>query len=399
MQSKRIVITDVGTISSLGTGFESLNEAMTRTPQKSTVKDYDFHQLENDIECYSIKDYDPVQILGKKGLRNKDFSTKILLGTIQTGFEEILSNTDEYNKPGISIGTAFGSIQSIGDFLSDSIINGVNSVNPQLFANTVINSPTGNANIRFNSKNLSSTIASGFNAGIDSLIYSYNYLRKNYIQNIIAGGLEEISYYALLGLLRSGMLSNSGDPRPFAADANGVIMGEACALFLMESEESANERGARIIAEIAGTASSFDPQAAQNGKSDGESGAFAIKTALEEAEIDADAIDFIASGANGNPKCDKFEAAAIKKVMDTKTPVTAYKMFTGECYGASGAMNVACALSDLKNKKISGKAKPYQTIDDIPLVFEPQNKESTYALVTSFSCEGNCSVVILKNVN
>ena len=62
-------------------------------------------------------------------------------------------------------------------------------------------------------------------------------------------------------------------------------------------------------------------------------------------------------------------------------------------------MNVACALSDLKNNKISGKAKPYQTIDDIPLVFEPQNKESTYALVTSFSCEGNCSVVILKNVN
>src|SRR5690554_6699309 len=178
MQSKRIVITDVGTISSLGTGFENLNGALTRTPQKSTVKDYDFHQFENDIECYLIKNYDPVQTLGKKGLRNKDFSTKILLGTIQTGFAEILSNTDEHDKPGISVGTAFGSIQSIGDFLSDSIISGVNSVNPQLFANTVINSPTGNANIRFNSKNLSSTIASGFNAGIDSMIYSYNYLDR-----------------------------------------------------------------------------------------------------------------------------------------------------------------------------------------------------------------------------
>ncbi|MDO5577305.1 MAG: hypothetical protein Q4F84_09510, partial [Fibrobacter sp.] len=138
MQSKRIVITEVGTISSLGTGFENLSEAMTRVPQKSTVKDYDFHQLENGIDCYLIKDFDPVEVLGKKGLRNKDFATKILLGTLETAFAEMLSNTEEAKKPGLSIGTAFGSVQSIGDFLSDSIVNDVNSVNPQLFANTVI---------------------------------------------------------------------------------------------------------------------------------------------------------------------------------------------------------------------------------------------------------------------
>lgn len=399
MQSKRIVITDIGTISSLGIGFENLDKAMTKAPQKSTVKDYEFHQFEDALECCLIKDYDPIQILGKKGLRNKDFATKILLGTIETGFAELLANADESSKPGISIGTAFGSIQSIGDFLSDSIINGVNTVNPQAFANTVINSPTGNANIRYNSKNLSATIATGFNAGIDSLIYSYNYLQKGYIENIIAGGLEEVSYYALLGFLRSGILSNSGEIRPFASDANGIVMGEGCALFMLESEESAKSRGAKIIAEIAGTASSFDPQAAQNGISDGQSGAFAITTALNEANIDANAIDFIASGANGNPINDKIEAAAIKRVMNAKTPVTAYKMFTGECYGASGAMNVACALSDMKNKKISGTGNVYKTVEDIPLVFQSQNKESTYALVTSFSCEGNCSAVILKNVN
>lgn len=399
MQSKRIVITEVGTISSLGTGFEKLSEAMARVPQKTTVKDYDFHQLENGIDCYAIKDFDPVETLGKKGLRNKDFATKVLLGTLETAFAEMLSATEEAKKPGLAIGTAFGSVQSIGDFLSDSIVNDVNSVNPQLFANTVINSPTGNANIRYGLRNLSSTIATGFNAGIDSLIYSCNYIKKGYIQSIIAGGLDEISYYATLGFLRSGLLSKSGVASPFAQNADGIILGEGCALFLLETEESAKARGAKIIAEIAGTASSFDPQAAQSKVSDGESGAYAIKTALDEAGVDAGAIDFVASGANGNPVTDKFEAMAIKKAIGTKTPVTAYKTFTGECFGASGAMTAICALSDMKINKISGINNQYQTIDDIPLVFGQQNKESNYALVTSFSSEGNCSAIILKNVN
>ncbi|MDO5576897.1 MAG: hypothetical protein Q4F84_07440, partial [Fibrobacter sp.] len=127
--------------------------------------------------------------------------------------------------------------------------------------------------------------------------------------------------------------------------------------------------------------------------------AYAIKAALNEANIDAEAISFVASGANGNPVTDKLEALAIKKAIGTKTPVTAYKAFIGECYGASGAMTAICALSDMKNNKISGINSQYQTIDDIPLVFGQQNKESNYALVTSFSSEGNCSAIILKNVN
>lgn len=397
MQSRRIVITDVGTISALGVGFSNIPAALALPLSKVTVKDYEFHQLEKEIHCLGIRDFDPIAVLGKKGLRTKDNATKLLLGTFEIGLKEALESLDEQNRPGTCIGTAFGSVQSIGDFLSDSIVNGVNTVNPQAFANTVINSPTGNSNIRFDVKNLSATIATGFNSGIDALIYAFDYIQRGYIDRIIAGGLEEISYYSLLGLSRTGLLSPSSNIRPFAADSDGIVVGEGCALFHLETEEAAKQRGAQIQAEIIGAANGFEPEAAFGNSPSSETAVSVFKTACQQAQINPENIDFIASSANGNLRSDSVEAAALKEVFGNKTPITTYKSLTGECYGASGAIVTACALSDLKNGTISGNTTAYKTLHDLPVVFNTIKKDSTITMVTSVSCDGNCSAIILKN--
>lgn len=396
MQHRPIVITDVGTICSLGVGFSNISAAMKRPVSKSIVKDYEFHQLENEVSCFGLPDFDPVIILGKKGLRTKDNATKLLLSTFEIAFKDVMETLDESKRPGICIGTAFGSVQSIGDFLSDSIVNGVSNVNPQAFANTVINSPTGNANIRFLARNLSATISTGFNSGLDALIYAYDHIQRGYLNRIVAGGLEEISYYSLLGLLRTGLLSASGSIKPFSTDSDGTVMGEGCALFHFEAEDAASERGATILAEVAGVASGFDPDITF-GKSQAETAIMAINAACQQAGISPDAIDFIAAGANGNPITDSVEAKALKTVFGDKTPITAYKALTGECYGASGAISTACALSDLKNGTVSGIGTAYKSFNDLPLVFDSIQKQSKFALVTSVSCDGNCGAIIIKN--
>jgi 3-oxoacyl-[acyl-carrier-protein] synthase II len=399
MAPTKIFITDVGIISALGLGFEKISEALSQNPHTASVKDYEFHQFEKEIPAYLLRDYDPEIVLGKKGLRLKDHSTKLILGTFETGFKSVMESADEANRPGICIGTTFGSVQSIGDFLSDSIVNGVGNVNPQAFANTVINAPTGQANIRFLARNLSATISTGFNAGIDALIYTFNYLKRGYLQSVVAGGLEEVSYYSLLGFMRAGILASEAPAKPFSASSKGVVMGEGCALLLLETEESVKTRGAKVVAEIIGTGSTFDSDAAQSGVSNGEAGRQAIIVACKEAGISPDQIDFVASGASGNPVADKFEAKAIALALGSTVPVTAYKRFTGECYGASGAINTLCALSDMKNNRISGIGENYTTLDGINVVFSTIQKGSTYALVTSFACDGNCSALIIKNVN
>lgn len=398
MHSKRIYITSSGIISSFGIGLDAIREGMTIPPVTTAFKDFEFHSLDSAISCVTVNGFDPVAVLGKKGLRLKDNATKLILGAFELGLKATMEGADDASRPGICVGTSFGSVQSIGDFLSDSIVNGVNIVNPQAFANTVINSPTGNTNIRFVARNLSSTISTGFNSGIDAMIYAFNYMQRGYIEAIVAGGLEEISYYSLLGLQRTGIISSSGKVLPFFINADGVVPGEGCALFLFDTEESLNATGRTPIVEIIGTASGFDPSIAQNAHTDGEVAAYVLSEVCNDAGISSKDIDFIASSASGNRLTDSAEAAAIKKVFGADVPVTAYKAFTGECYGASGAINLACAITDLKNKQISGISEPYSCFDNIPLVFSLIKKDSRFCIVNSVSCDGNCSAILLKNV-
>ncbi len=398
MNDTKPVITGISSISALGTGFDSMSKNLCNKPTLSHVKSFEFHEFDSEIPCYRIQDFDPVTILGKKGLRTKDLATKILLATIELAFKERLESENIDTKPGLVIGTSFGSLQSIGDFLSDSIVNGVNAVNPMAFANTVINSPTGNANIRYEVKTLSTTMSTGFNSGIDAFIYACDHIRQGYIQAIITGGLEEISYYTLLGLGISGVLSKSGNMKPFANEADGVVMGEGCALFFIETEESAKVHNSEVIAEIAGYCNAFDPAGGKFGYNPrGEVARYTIEESCKMAGIDTDAIDFIASGGNGMSSGDAMESSVINSVFGDK-PVTAYKVKTGECYGASNSLSLACAISDMNSNRITGTNEGYETRNNINLISDTiENKESEYALLTSFSCDGNCASLVIKN--
>ncbi len=394
MKHTNIVISGIGTISPLGRSLQEVAASLAAPSASTEVQSWEFHSFDSPVACRKVADFDPVAILGKKGLRNKDDATKLLMSAAELGFKEYLESCSEESRAGLCVGTAFGSVQSIGDFLSDSIVNGVNRVNPQLFANTVINAPTGNANIRYLARNLSTTVSTGFNSGIDALIYAYDHLRQGYLDQIVAGGLDEISYYSLLGMQRSGVLSPTGSIRPFAADSDGTVTGEGCALFMLESEASARERSAEIYASIAGCANGFDP--AYSGKVLAE----VISGACTMAGIAATDIDFVASSGSGSPAGDRHEAAGIAAAFGATTPVTAYKSFTGECFGASGALAVICALADMRQNRISGiPAEAYETIAPISMVFGTVKKESTNVLLTSASCDGNCSALILRKIN
>ncbi|MFW5774928.1 MAG: beta-ketoacyl-[acyl-carrier-protein] synthase family protein [Chitinivibrionales bacterium] len=399
MDNTRLVITGIGAVSHLGVGLEHHIHNLPSPVSPDTYQESEYHSFDQPVSCFRAQHYDPVEVLGKKGLRTKDWSTKMLLGAIEPSFKETFEQADEDHKPGICIGTAFGSVQSIGDFLSDSIVNGVNSVNPQAFANTVINSPTGNANIRYTVRTLSTTVSTGFNAGIDALIYSGDYIRRGYLDAVLVGGIEEISYFELLGLQRSGVLSSRSTSRPFGKDADGLVMGEGGAVFLLESEESASRRGAKPVAEVVGYYSAFDADAPVSGfDASGNIQKYVMKNACDTAGVSCEQISFIAASANGNKTADTIESQAIARLFGD-TPVTSYKARIGECYGAGAPLSVACALADSFSSRITGIGEKYETPGDANILFDTRGDYiSEYVLVNSFSCDGNCASIILKNI-
>ncbi|MCX7726146.1 MAG: hypothetical protein N2053_04795 [Chitinispirillaceae bacterium] len=395
MREKRIVISEIGTLSVLGTDLESVGRSLLSPPEPGNFQTTEFHSFDNPIPCFTLKDFDTISILGKKGMRNRDNITKIVMCAAELGFKNYMESLPEEKRPGFCIGTSLGGLESIGDFLSDSIVNGVNAVNPQAFANTVINAPTGNVNIRYIARNLSTTISTGFNSSLDAIIYTFDFIRRGYCDAIIAGGVEEISYYSLLGFMRSGLVATSCKAKPFSESSEGVILGEGCALFLIETVDSVVKRGAKAYVEIVGCASGFNPDI----KSSSPIFKKVIENACEQAGIKPSDIDLVASGGSGNRLSDLLEANGIAETFGSTVPVTAYKRFYGECSCASGALNILCTICDIHDKRISGiRDEKYPPLKGINLVFGTVSSEINYAIVTSYSCDGNCSAVVLKNI-
>ncbi|MBD3319759.1 MAG: hypothetical protein GF350_01545, partial [Chitinivibrionales bacterium] len=169
-------------------------------------------------------------------------------------------------------------------------------------------------------------------------------------------------------------------------------------LFLVETESRARSRGDTIIAEIVGAGSAYDPMQTKEKKYAGNSGAVhVIRHACENAGIAPSDISCVAASANGNPGLDSVEASAITELCPD-VPVTVYKNKTGECYGASPAVSAVCALIDMKQSRISGNKADYAVINDLNIVREDKQGVNTeFLLINAFSCEGNCSSIILKN--
>jgi len=392
----KIVITGLSAVSSCGVGYEALKEKIATGVETTMNPEYEMQKTPRDTAVY-FADFDAKEILGKKGLRTMDKATKMLNIAIQIGFAEYIDSLSDEERPGLAIGTGFGSMESIGNFTAVSLESGVGSVNPNLFGNTVINSPTGNANIRFNLKNLSATMTTGFNSGLATLVYSADYIKRGYLNNILCGAVEEASVYSILAMEREGCLSKSNISTPFGKKSDGFVIGEGCAIALLETEECAKARDAKIIAEISGYAQTFDPNNGELGFGDGETAAETIRMALADAQITADKIDFVVSDANGNRSGDLMRVKAISAVFGDKTPVTSYRTVLGESFGAAGMLDVVAAIADLESNRISPILGEFEKIEGVNLVIgSPKEKKSTYVLITSFSVDGNCTAVVIK---
>ncbi|MDR0303370.1 MAG: hypothetical protein LBH98_01185 [Chitinispirillales bacterium] len=395
----KAVITKVNTVCSCGIGFDELKKNIVKEIMPSKIREFDMYDLPNEQYVFTIPDFEPKDILGKKGLRTLDKATKILMTAIETGFKEYLDTLSDEEKPGLVVGTAFGSLESIGNFITDSIRYGVRAVNPALFGNTVINSPAGNANIRYNLKNLSGTVTTGATSGLEALIYTCDHIAQDYLQSILYAGIEEVSSYQFIAAINNkNCLAKDNKIRPFAQIPQGHILGEGAAVMLVENENYAKKQNREIIVSIEGFANGFDPNNGNFGYNpDGDVMEYVIREAIKNAKISPEDIAFVSSNANGSDG-DLIEARVISRIFGDKVPVACYKQKFGETWGAGGALAVAAAIADLQKKSVSPIfTDGYSKIDGINVVRKSEFAiDKNYAIVLSFSHDGNCAAVVIK---
>ncbi|SFH02978.1 ketosynthase chain-length factor [Streptomyces mirabilis] len=205
---------------------------------------------------------------------------------------------------------------------------------------------SGQISIRNGLKGPSGVIVSDEAGGLDAVAHGRRLIRKG-TPMIVSGGVDaSICPWGWVAQMAGDRLSTSDEPTraylPFDADAAGYVPGEGGAILIMESAESACERGAKIYGEIAGYGSTFDPRPGSDREP-------ALRKAIELALADAGAapedVDVVFADAAGVPELDRIEADAISAVFGVRgVPVTAPKTMTGRLYSGAAPLDVATAL-------------------------------------------------------
>ncbi|MBN2536514.1 MAG: beta-ketoacyl-[acyl-carrier-protein] synthase family protein [Spirochaetales bacterium] len=400
--NKKIVFTGMGVISSIGIG-ENAFAGSLETGQCG-IKEISIFDVPEGMCKYAceIDNFDPEQILKTKKIKYFDRSTLLALSTIQLSLENasLKENMHDLEKFGVILGTAFGSLWSIDNFGKTMISQGPNKVNPMDFLNTVINSPTSEVNIHNNIMGLSSTISTGFSASLDAIGYAKTLMEYGMADIVAVGGCEELSLPLLVGFEKLNLLSSTGMCTPFDMSKNGVSLGEGCAIFIMETYEHAKQRNARIIASLQGYGTAFDPYGQIQYNPEAEGAVAAMENALQDAGLSSPSdIDYVSASANGNIRGDKMEMAALEKIfsgMPDKVYTGSIKSMIGECYGASGAMQIASTLCAMKYNFIPPNINYSGSHAQFIIPGEAVRKPVTNAMINNFSCNGNNSSIIIK---
>jgi 3-oxoacyl-[acyl-carrier-protein] synthase II len=400
--SHRIVVTGTGVVSCIGAGTEEFEKSLyegvtgigTRTLFPDTVPEGPAGEVRN---------FTPQQWLGNKGLRVLDRSARLLSVAAAIALKEsgLAQPEGSEGDPGLGLvcGTTFGSVHSIAAFDWSGLCDGPNLVNPMEFPNTVINSPAGQAAIKHKLRGVNSTISAGLASGLYAIHYATEFLRFGRATALLAGGVEELAEESYLSFQRAGWMSVAGALRPFAPDRDGTVVGEGSALWMLETEEHARNRGAVPHLEVCGFGSAHDAQSLESYNPRAEGSESAIQIALESAGIEPKDVGGIIASANGSRGADAMEARALGAVFGGRLPaipICAPKAAFGEALGASGALLAVTAGIAAQRGEVPPTAGYRMSDGNLCLSAGVQPLAGSHVLVNCFGCDGNNTALVLR---
>jgi 3-oxoacyl-(acyl-carrier-protein) synthase len=257
-------------------------------------------------------------------------------------------------------------------------------------------------------KGPNSTVNSLCASGADAIGAASNFIRLGYADVMVAGGSDaSLETVSIAGIDILGALSHESDPakasRPFDLNRNGFVYGEGVGLLVLESYEHAKRRGAPILAEIAGAAWSFD--AYDSTAPTPETEAYAMRSALEHAEVKPAEVDYINAHGTSTKLNDVCETKAIKMVFGEnayKIPISSTKSMIGHVISAAGAIETITSIL-IMNKGIIHPTINYETPDpECDLDYVPnvaRRAQVNVCLKNGFGLGGENCCLVLKRLS
>jgi 3-oxoacyl-[acyl-carrier-protein] synthase II len=408
--TRRVVITGIGLVSSLGIGTEANWKALiVGTSGVDKVTRFDVTGYAARIAA-EVRGFDPLDYVEKKDVKKMDVFIQYAIAASQFAMDDSKLTITETNAPdvGVFIGSGIGGFQTIEREHSALLEGGPRKISPFFIPSAIINLASGQVSIRFGAKGPNLATCTACSASAHAIGESFEIIRRGDAEAMIAGGSEaaitpmSLGGFAALRALSTNNDNPRGASRPFDRDRDGFIIGEGAGIVILEELEFARHRNAHIYAEVVGYGTSADAYHITAPSEDGDGGVRVMKMAIKKAGIRPDEINYINAHGTSTPYNDRLETMAIKKCFGEhayKMAVSSTKSMTGHLLGGAGGLEAGISALAVYHQV----APPTINLDnpdpDCDLDYVPHTGREMpirYALSNSFGFGGTNATLLFK---
>jgi len=412
--TKEVVITGIGMISPVGNSVDdSWDNLIKGNSGIDIIKSFDPSDFETKI-AGEIKDFDPIDLIGKKEARRMDRFSQLALIAAQEALHSAQLKIDETNENRVSvmITSGIGGIITISEQINIMRDKGPSRISPFLVPMMLPDMASGQVSMKLGAKGPNFAVVSACASGGDSIGVASEFIKSDRVDIVLAGGSEAaICPIGIAGFNACHALSkNNSSPKqaskPFDKNRDGFVLGEGAAVLVLESRESADKRNVNILATLAGYGSSADANHITQPAPGGEGGVRAMNEAIDNAEINSNQINYINAHGTSTPLNDKFETMAMKTVFGNEInniAISSTKSMTGHLLAASGAVEAVISVKSLNENIVPPTINFSEQDPECDLNYTPNkslHKELSYTMSNSFGFGGhNCSLIFSKPSN
>ncbi|MBN3039681.1 MAG: beta-ketoacyl-[acyl-carrier-protein] synthase family protein [Candidatus Omnitrophica bacterium] len=404
MSSKRrVVVTGIGIVSSVGIGKDAFWSAISKG--KSGISEISSFDT-SEFKCHyggEVKNFNPVDFISKRRIKFLGRTSQLAIAASQLAIDDanLLYSDIVQKKFGVIIGTTIGE-RPMEELITSWAKGGLKEVDRIKIFQASVNNISANVGIHFKAMGANCLFPTACAAGNYAVGYGFDLIRNGDLNFALTGGAEAFSHLAFVGFQRLYAMS-SDKCRPFDKNRNGMILGEGAGILLLESLESAIKRNATIYAEVLGYGLSCD--AYHPTAPDPKGIARAMSNALADSGKKPKEIDYICAHGTGTPANDKSEVQAIKELFgenSKKLPVSSIKSMLGHTMGASSSIQSGACCLALKQGLIPPTIN-YETPDpdcEIDCVPNSSRKQKIQTVLNNgFAFGGNNCCVVFEAIN
>jgi 3-oxoacyl-[acyl-carrier-protein] synthase II len=409
-ERRRVVITGIGPVTPVGTGVDDFWAGMTAGRNGvRTISNFDASGLPVSV-AGEVPDFDPADWLDVKEARRTDRFVQYALASAKLAWEDAGRPEVVSERAGVIFGTGIGGIQTLLTQHSVLLEKGPGRVSPFMVPMLMANAAAGHIAMQYGLTGHNFATLSACASSNHAIGESMRLIRDDYVDLCVAGGSEAATVpLTVAAFSQMTALTKNPDPetasRPFDVERNGFVLSEGAATLILEAEEHAKARGARIYAEVAGYGASDDAHHITAPDPKGSGATLAMRWALRDAgETPAD-VTYINAHGTSTQLNDAAETVAIKAALGEDVAravaVSSTKSMTGHMLGAAGAVEGSvCALA-IANGVIPptihyGTSDPACDLDVVPN--HARELDVSLALSNSFGFGGQNACVAFRKL-